>query len=87
MKNSLTREDFLEVSKEECCIEDCLEVVKVHMRRGEFDLAVERCKDIQNSFRKIIKINKKYTLHNTIAELKLQGVQIDTVMRSMAKMQ
>lgn len=87
MKDLLNREDFLEVAKEECCIEDCLEVVKLHMRRGEFDLAVERCKDIQNSFRKIIKINKKYTLLQTVNELKLRGVQIETVMKSMARIQ
>ncbi|WP_313891150.1 hypothetical protein [Psychrobacillus sp.] len=48
-----------EVMLEQACIEDCLEQMKINMRNGDYDLANDRCLDVQRSFRRLEYIQQK----------------------------
>lgn len=75
MRKLYSIDDDLEVKKEECCIEDVLEVIKVHMKRGEHDLAIARCIDAQNSIQRVQNIHSKYSTHSVVIELSERKIQ------------
>lgn len=58
MSKVVEDEVFLEIMKEESCIEDCIEMIKVYVNRGNYDFAKERCKDVQKSLDKLSQLQK-----------------------------
>lgn len=78
---SLSNDLLLEMMREQSCVEDCLEQMKIHMRNGNYDLADERCLDVQRSFRKMENIKRKMTKRKKVFELNQRGVSVEVVKR------
>lgn len=70
-----------EMIREQSCIEDCLEQMKIHMRRGNYEIADDRCRDVQRSLRRLEHIKRKMTRRNKVLELNQRGVSVEVVKR------
>ncbi|MFJ5771430.1 hypothetical protein [Psychrobacillus sp. NPDC093180] len=70
-----------EMMSEQSCIEDCLEQMKIHMRKGNYDLADDRCRDVQRSFRRLENIKRKMERRNKVIEFNQRGVSVEVVKR------
>lgn len=72
---------LLEIIKEESCIEDLFEQIKIHMHFGDYELAMERSIDIQKSFNRLELIQQKIRRHNLVSELTKDGFNVKVVKR------
>ena len=81
MEKVLDDELLLEIAKEESCIEDLFEQVKIHMRLGNYELAKERSVDIQKSFKRLESIQRKFKRRKLVLELTTLGFNAKVVKR------
>lgn len=81
MVQKITDDVYLEAIKEECCIEDCLEVVKIYMKNGDYNLAFERCNDIKKSLKKLDSLQRKMSIRKTVIQLNQHNVNVEVVNR------
>lgn len=70
-----------EMMREQSCIEDCLEQMKIHMRKGNYEIADDRCRDVQRSLRRLENIKRSMSKINKVFELKQRGVSVEVVKR------
>lgn len=75
------RDLLAEMMREQSCVEDCLEQMKIHMRKGNYEIADDRCRDIQRSLRRLENIKRKMARRNKVLELNQRGVSVEVVKR------
>lgn len=70
-----------EMMREQSCVEDCLEQMKIHMRNGNYDLADDRCHDVKRSLKRLENLKTKMAWRKKVFELTKRGVSVEVVKR------
>lgn len=85
MENQREMDLVNKISTEKACMNQLLSSIKKHFTVGNFALAQERAKDLQNSLNATQEMNtelkkiRREKLHQTIKRLNYQGLKVSSV--------
>lgn len=71
----------LEIAKEKACIDDLLNMIRMHTQDGRIDLAIARNRDMLRSLERVQKLENQRRFYLTIHDLSKQGVLYEVVKR------
>lgn len=70
-----------EIAKEKACIDDLLNMIRMHTQDGRIDLAIARNRDMLRSLERVQKLENQRRFYITIHNLSKQGVLCEVVKR------
>ncbi|GAB0167493.1 hypothetical protein LSPCS325_09300 [Lysinibacillus sp. CTST325] len=68
-----------QIEREQVCIDDLLEEIKIYVQKGQINRAIQRDKDLHNSLIQLGKLHERKRLWLTATELNLQGKKAKVV--------
>ncbi|MFJ5565246.1 hypothetical protein [Lysinibacillus xylanilyticus] len=68
-----------QIQREQACIDDLMTEIKIHVQKGQINIAIQRDKDLHNSLIQLGKLHERKRLWLVAAELNLQGKKAKVV--------
>ncbi|MCL1701590.1 hypothetical protein [Lysinibacillus sp. Bpr_S20] len=63
-----------QIQREQVCIDDLMAEIKIHVQKGQINIAIQRDKDLHNSLKQLEKLHEQKRLWITVEVLNRRGV-------------
>ncbi|WP_431811901.1 hypothetical protein [Lysinibacillus sp. FW12] len=68
-----------EIKRQQACIDDLMAEIKIHVQKGQINIAMQRDKDLHNSLKQLETLHERKRLWITAEVLKKRGILVQVV--------